>query len=202
MSWTEIADNKTIERAAKALSERGFETVIVDSKDEAKKKVLEFIPEGSEVFEASSATLNEIGVTDEIQNSGRYKSAKKELMSINDEKLRGKKRKTMIASEYTVGSAQAITEDGTVVVASASGSQIGAYVYGAEKLILVVGAQKVVKNLDEAIKRIYEYALPLESERVKKVYNMPRSSVNKIFIFEREMPGRVKIVIVKEKLGF
>jgi hypothetical protein len=105
--------------------------------------------------------------------------------------------------QIALGSVHAVTEEGQLVIASNTGSQLGAYAYGSEKVVWVVGTQKIVKNLDEAMKRIYEYVLPLESERVKKAYGMERSNVSKLLIINKEVkPGRAVVVLVKESLGF
>ena len=201
MDWNKLADDSVVESTAEALRKRGFEVIVVGNGEEAKKKVLELVPEGAEVGAGSSTTLDEIGVTKEIDESGKYDSIRKRIREISDEKERAAARRKMIGPRYSMGSVQAITEDGQVVAASATGSQLGYYVYGAEKLVLVAGTNKIVKNLDEAFKRIYEHALPLESERMRKAYGMG-SSVNKILVFERERPGRITLILVKQKLGF
>jgi LUD domain len=202
MDWTKLADDKTIEKTAEALKQRGFEVTIVENGAEAKKKALELIPKKAQVMEMTSITLQEIGISKEIDESGEYDSIRKKIIAITDEKERNEFRKHVLAPAYAIGSVQAITEDGQLLMASASGSQLPAYVYGATNVIWVAGTQKIVKNVDEGIKRIYEQALPNESERVKKVYGMPHSSVNKIVIYERDKPGRINIILVKEKLGF
>jgi hypothetical protein len=113
-------------------------------------------------------------------------------------------RRLGAAPEWTIGSVHAVTEDGNIVIASNTGSQLPAYAYGAGHVVWVVGAQKVVKNLDEAMKRIYEYVLPLESERANKAYSMTHGSfVSKMLIVNREVQSnRISMIIVKENLGF
>ncbi|MDE1851309.1 MAG: lactate utilization protein [Candidatus Micrarchaeota archaeon] len=202
MEWNEMADDERIERTAAALRKRGIETSIAGTGDEAREKVLGMIPEGAEVMNLTSITLEQTGIAKEIMESGRYKSLRKMIMSVSDDSERHALRKSSTNPEYGIGSANAVTEDGQVVFASASGSQIPVYSYGATNVIWVVGTQKIVKDLDEAMKRINEYVLPLESERVKKAYGLPGSSVNKVLIIEKEKPGRLRMVLVKEKLGF
>ncbi|MBI3342389.1 LUD domain-containing protein, partial [Candidatus Curtissbacteria bacterium] len=107
------------------------------------------------------------------------------------------------APKWSVGSVNAVTEDGKVLIASNTGSQLSGYVYGSQHVVFVVGAQKLVKNLDVAMERIYEYVLPLESERAKKAYGMPGSFVSKLLIINKEVrPGRVRLIFIKEALGF
>jgi hypothetical protein len=202
MDWTKLADDKTIEKTAEALKQRGFEVTIVENSGEAKAKALGLIPKKAQVMAMTSITLQETGILKEVDESGEYDSVRKKIMEITDEKERTEFRKHALSPDYAIGSVQAITQDGQLLMASASGSQLPAYVYGAAHVIWVVGTQKIVNNVDEGIKRIYEQALPNESERVKKVYGMPHSSVNKIVIYERDKPGRITIILVKEKLGF
>jgi L-lactate utilization protein LutC len=150
----------------------------------------------------SSTTLDEIGVSKEIDESGRYDSVRKRITAISDEKARAEARRKSTGSKYGLGSVQAITQEGQLVSASGTGSQLSIYAFGAEKLILVVGTQKIVRNIEEAMKRIYEYALPLESERIRKAYGGTGSSVSKILTIEKERPGRITLILVKQKLGF
>lgn len=202
MEWDKVADDKTIERTTNALKQRGFEVFVVDNKDQAKKKVLELIPKGAEVLNVASVTLQQIGIVEHIEESGDYEPLSAKIRAISDETERNRLRQLSLSPEYGVGSVHAVTEDGQIIDVSASGSQIPVYSYGATNLILVVGAQKIVKNLDEALKRVYEYVLPLESERVREAYKIPGSSVNMILILEKTRNARIKLIFVKEKLGF
>jgi len=202
VEWNRVVDDGRIEKAASALRERGIDVVIVQNKEEAKRKVLELIPKKAEVLHVASVTLEEIGVSKHIDESGEFESLSVRIRGIDDAAERERLRKLTLSPDYAVGSVHAVTEDGQIVDVSASGSQVPVYAYGAAHLILVVGAQKIVRNLDEALKRVYEYVLPLESERVRKAYNMPGSSINKILIIEKEKPGRTTLIFVKEKLGF
>jgi len=198
----QLADDETINRAVSALKASGVEAVVVENGQEAKQKVFEIIPEGAEVMNMSSVTLDTSSIAEEIVGSGRYNSVRNQLNKM-DRKTQGSQMQKMgAAPEWAVGSVHAVTEDGKVLIASNTGSQLPAYAYGSAHVVWVVGAQKVVKNLDEAIKRIYEYSLPLENERAKKAYGMG-SNVSKILILNKEIsPGRISMVIVKEKLGF
>ncbi len=200
--WTKLAKHEIVEKTANALKEIGIEVFIVNNREEAKKKVLELIPEGSEVMDVSSTTLDEIGLSKEIQESGRYVSVKKKIMSINQTEQRHAMRKMSSIAEYVIGSVHAVTQEGQVVIASNSGSQLAPYVFGASNVIWVVGTQKIVKNLDQAFKRIKEHSFVLEDARMRKLYGIG-SGISKILIFQKEiMPNRIKLIFVKEKLGF
>lgn len=201
--WAKLPSDGVIDTTIQALSQNGINALVVDTAEEAKKKVLELIPEGSEVFTTTSKTLDEAGISEAINESGRYKSVRQELMFLDREKDALKMQKLGAVPEYVVGSVHALTEDGKVLVASASGSQLPAYVYGASKVIWVVSADKITKDLDSALKRIYDYVLPLESERAHKAYGVPGSFVSKLLIFNKESnPKRIILIFVKEKLGF
>jgi hypothetical protein len=201
--YSELADAQTVKNTILALKENGIDAYFVQTGKEAKAKVLSLIPEGSEEMNMSSVTLETIGLADELMESKRYVSVKKKLSSM-DRNTQGKEmQKLGAAPEVAVGSVHAVTEDGKVIVASNTGSQLPAYAYGSSKVIWVVGAQKIVKDLDEGIKRIYDYVLPKESEHMHKLYNVPGSFVSKLLIFNREMvKGRITMIIVNEVLGF
>ncbi len=200
--WTTLADGKTLQQTVDALEQNGFHTIVVDNAEEAKQKALELLPIGSQVFTMTSKTLEKIGLAQKIQESGEYDSVKNALTKL-DRNTQGRKMQILgSAPEYAVGSVHAVTTDGHVLIASRSGSQLPGYVYGADHVIWIVSTQKIVKNIDEGIKRIYEHVLPLESQRVREVYGMPESSVDKLLIFNRERPGRITVILVKEKLGF
>jgi LUD domain len=202
MDWAELASDDAVERTADALRKHGIEVIIVESGSDARKKALELIPKKAEVFNATSITLEKIGVAKEIEESGEYDSVRNRIKKMSNGDTREKARKGSLSPDYVIGSVHAVTEDGKVAIASATGSQLPQYAYGANHVIWVVGTQKIVRSLDDALRRIHEYSLPLESERLRKRYNFPGSSVNKILIFERERPGRIRLIFVKENLGF
>ena len=200
--WEILASEESISRTVVALNANGITAVVVETGKEAKRKVFEIIPKGAEVMTMTSATLDALGISTEIVESGKFNSVRKKMMVL-DWKTQGRElRKLGAAPDWAVGSVHAVTEDGKVVVASATGSQLPAYAYGSGNVIWVVGTNKIVKNLDEAFKRVYEHSFPLEDARAKKVYGFG-SSVSKLLVFNKEsVQGRIKLVFVKEKLGF
>ena len=197
-----VADQATIEKTVEALEKNNIHALIVETGAEAKKQLFELLPKEAEVMNMTSTTLDSIGVSKEIMESGNYNAVRKELESLDRETQGLQMQKLGAAPEWVVGSCHAVTEDGKVLIASASGSQLPAYAGGSSHVIWVVGAQKLVKDFDDGIKRLYEYSLPLEDERARKVYGMG-SGVNKILVVNKEfMQGRITMIIVKEKLGF
>lgn len=199
--FTKLASDAQIERVAKALEANGMKTLIAENAEEARQLVLDLVPQSAEVYANQSKTLEKIGLTDELDKSGRYNAVRPQVFSL-DRKTQAKDiRKLRSSPDYIVGSVHAITESGQVLTASGGGSQLAPYAYGAAKVIWVVGAQKLVKDLDEGFRRIEEYSYPLEDARMYAAYNA-HSSVNKILIVQREAPGRITVVLVKEELGF
>ncbi len=203
MTFNTLPSQTTIQNTIAALRNNNIEAFLVQTKEEASHKVIEILPENSEVLTMTSETLEQIEVVKEINESGHFNSVRNELMKM-DRKIQGAEMQKLGAAPlWVVGSVHAVTEDGHVLVASNSGSQLPAYSYGSSHVVWVVGAQKIVKDLDEGMRRVYEHTLPLESERAKKAYGVSASAVNKLLIFNREsQPGRVTMIIVNEVLGF
>lgn len=200
--FKKLASDEQIERVVKALEANGIHAIVAENGDEARRIFFTLIPEGSEVFLGASVTLETLGIKDEIDKSGRYEALRPKMFAM-DRAMQGREiRKLGGAPDYAAGSVHAVTEDGQVLIASNTGSQLGPYASGAGKVIWVVGAQKIVQNVDEGMRRIYEYDLPLETEHMRQLYNAG-TGVNKILILNREIrPGRITMIIVKEELGF
>ncbi|MGA2975276.1 MAG: LUD domain-containing protein [Spirochaetia bacterium] len=205
-AWDVKAGRDAIEKTLKALTANGIEASLVETGEEAKRKVLSMVPEKAEVFAMTSITLETLGIAREINESGRYTSVRPALVKM-DQKTQGREmRKLGAAPDYALGSAHAVTETGTVIVASLTGSQLAAYASGAGTLIWVVGAQKIVKDVEEGMKRIQEYVVEKESARARKAYGLPdtfHTFPSKVLLFNREVqPGRVKLIVVNEVVGF
>jgi len=197
-----IPNDDVINKTIAALKNNGIEAQMVETGSEAKEELFKLLPKGAEVMNMTSVTLDTISASDAILNSGVYNPARKKLMDPN---ISPKEKMAVGAvAEWTTGSVHAVTEDGRLMIASNTGSQLGAEAYGSDHVIFVVGAQKIVKNVDEGFKRIYEYVLPQESVRANKAYNTTTGSfVSKLLMINREIkPGRIKVILVKEKLGF
>ncbi len=204
--YDKTVSTERVQKTAGNLTKRGFETFVVKNGAEALAKVKSLLNKGEEVFTMSSITLETTGIATEINESGNYDPVRTKLYSM-DQKTQGREmRKYGAAPDVAIGSVHAITEEGVVLVASLTGSQLPAYAAGSEKVIFVVGSQKIVANLDDAMKRLDSHVIPLESVRAQKAYGLPvgfKSAANKILLLQGEInPGRVKIVLVEEVLGF
>lgn len=201
-SFNTPADEAAVQRAAATLEANGIGVVRAANAVEAKRIVLEMIPEGAQVHHGASQTLELTGITDAIDKSGRYEPIGPRVWSMDRATQADEIRRLTASPDVMLGSVHAITETGSLVTASMSGSQLGPYVAGAGRVILVVGTQKIVSDLEEGLRRIIEYALPLEDARAQAAYGI-HSSVNKVLIINREFtPGRITVVLVDEALGF
>jgi L-lactate utilization protein LutC len=199
--FSKLASDEQIERTAKALEANGMKVLIAENGEEAKRLVLDLVPQGAEVYANQSKTLEKIGLTAEFDTSGRYNAVRPRVLSLDRRSQANEIRKLRSIPDYIIGSVHAVTESGQVLTASGTGSQLTAYSYGAEKVIWVIGTQKIVRDLNDGFRRVEEYSYPLEDARMFEAYQA-HSSLNKLLIINRDVPGRITVVLVKENLGF
>src|SRR5690348_14571632 len=166
-----------------------------------REAVLARIPHGSSVMTNTSVTLAETGIADAVNDSGRYDSARNRMMALDFATQAQEMKAIGGQPDYALGSVHAVTRDGTLVIASASGSQLASYAWGAASVIFVVGAQKLVPTLEAAHQRIYQHSLKLEDARATAAYGQ-HSAVGKILEIHQELPGRVHIVLIRQPVGF
>jgi LUD domain len=196
------ADDARVQRTAAALEANGMEVLCAADSADARRIVLGLIPDGSQVHHGASQSLEISGIRDAIEKSGRFEPLRPRIWSM-DRKTQGDEIRRLTSSpQVMLGSVHAVTETGSLLTASMGGSQLGPYASGAGRVILVVGTQKIVSNLEEGLRRIDEYAFPLEDARAQAEYGV-HSAVNKILIINREItPGRITVVLVDEAIGF
>ncbi len=200
-NFTTLPDQKTLESTVVALEEHGFSVEVVDDLDAARETVLARIPEGASVMTNTSVTLQETGIEKAINDGGPYESIRDKMMAL-DFATQAREMKAIAGQpDFALGSVHAVTADGAVVIASASGSQLAALAWGATNVIFVVGAQKLVATLEAARERIFQHSLKLEDARAMAVYGQ-NSSVGKILEIHQELPGRIHIVLIREAVGF
>jgi len=197
-----VATPESVGRTARALEKNGITTFVFETGAEAKAKVVQLLPSKAEVMNMTSMTLEAISLATEINESGRYDSVRNRLSEMDPKTQWRDMRHIGAAPDWVVGSVHAVTEDGHLLIASRTGSQLPAYAYAGQHVIWVIGAQKIVRNIEEGIGRIYEYSFPREDDRSLKAYGV-HSGVNKILIVNEELiPGRITAILVNEKLGF
>jgi acyl-CoA hydrolase len=200
--FTDPARVERLERVAAALMEKNFAVEILDDAAAARTRVKDLIPEGATVFTGASETLRLSGIDEDINSSGRYESVKARSSSMDRATQLAEIWRMLACPDVIVGSVAAVTETGSLVIASASGSQLAGYAGAAARVIWVVGAQKVVPDLSTALRRIENHCLPLENERAMKAYGVP-SALNRILILNAEPhPGRGTVLLLREAIGF
>jgi acyl-CoA hydrolase len=200
--FTTLPDEQTLTAAVTALEEHGFSVQVVDDLDAARQAVLARIPHGSSVMTNTSVTLQDTGIADAInEDGGRWESARTRMFALDFATQAQQMKAIGGQPDYALGSVHAITRDGTLVIASASGSQLASYAWGAANVIFVAGAQKLVPTLAAAHERIYQHSLVLEDARAVAAYGQ-HSQVGKILEIHQELPGRIHIVLIRQPVGF
>jgi hypothetical protein len=199
--FTALPDEPTLAETLAALEERGFSAELVDGLDAARERVLGRIPAGSSVMINTSVTLEATGIAQAVDGGERYDSARTKVLALDRTTQLQEMKAIAGQPAFSLGSVHAITRDGRLVVASALGSQLASYAWGAANVIFVVGAQKLVPDLDAAHERIEEHSFPLEDARALATYGQ-NSRVGKILEIHEEDPGRIHVVLIREAVGF
>lgn len=205
MGYNTLASKEVIDETIKNLAANGVEGMFVASKEDALAKVKEFIPAGASVMNGSSRTLEQIGFVDYLKEGQHgWNNLHDGILAEKDPLKQAVLRKHAVLSDYYLGSVHALSQTGQFIVASNSGSQLPHIVFTSPNLIFVVGAQKIVPNLDEAMKRLQEHVIPLEDNRMMEAHKM-HTFPSKVLIFNKEqvfMQRKVRMIIVNEILGF
>jgi acyl-CoA hydrolase len=200
--FTTLPDEHALQETVVALEEHGFSVEVVGDLDAARQAVLARIPQGASVMTNTSVTLAETGIADAINDGGgRWESARNKMFALDFATQAQQMKAIGGQPDYALGSVHAITSDGTLVIASASGSQLASYAWGAANVIFVAGAHKLVPTLEAAHQRIYQHSLKLEDARAQAAYGQ-HSQVGKILEIHQELPGRIHIVLIRQVVGF
>jgi hypothetical protein len=200
VEFVKPASEATLEALAERLRTRNFEVIIVDDGAAATAEVLSRVPEGSQVHTGKSKTLEDIGIFQEFMENEKYDFIRRRTLKMDRNTQRDEMRKAGAAPDIMVNSAHAVTEAGQIVMTSATGSQIGPIAYGAGKLILVIGSQKVVPDLNTALRRIEDYVIPYEEDRLNVAHGVAK--MNRTLILEGDhTPGRTTIILVRNPIG-
>jgi hypothetical protein len=199
--YTALPDDRTLAATALALEEHGFGVEIVDDFEAARAAVLARIPDGASVMTNTSVTSEETGIAHAINDGGPYESARNRMLALDYATQLPEMKAIAGQPAYALGSVHAVTRDGALVIASASGSQLASDAWGASKVIFVVGAQKLVADAEAARQRIYEHSLPLLGARAYAAYGQ-NSRVGKILEIHQEDPGRIHVVLIRRVVGF
>ena len=196
------ASAESIQRTIQALAARNVEAVLLQSREDTLAKLKELVPEGSEVFVNTSETLTTIGYTEYMHDNDRYVNLHDRMMALPDPAAQREFRRKTTTADYFVGSVQAIAETGEIVIASGSGSQIGAYSYGARRVILVAGTQKICPTLADAEARTRGWTLERHDRWLEDQGRGP-APIGKFLVMEHEpVVGRITMLLVPETLGW
>ena len=195
------ASEAELEALAEKLRARNFEVVIVQDGAEAKAQVLNRIPEGAQVHSGKSKTLEDAGLFKEFMEGDRFDFVRKRTMKLDPKTQRDEIRKLGAAPDVMVNSAHAVTDEGQIVITSASGSQIGPIASGAGRLILVIGSQKIVPDLDAAFRRIREHVFPYEDARLREAMGIGTKITRTLILDQDFMPGRTTVILVRTPIG-
>jgi hypothetical protein len=199
--FAEPASADCLDRASSALTAHGFAVEILDDAAAARARVKQLLPEGAGVLTSASETLRLSGIEDDVNGSGRYEAIKPRVLAMDRAAEADVIRRLIATPDFVIGSVAAVTETGSVVVASGSGSQLPAYAGGAGQAIWIIGAQKVVPDLATALRRVEDHALPLEDARARVAYGQP-SAINRLLTLNAVQPGRLTILLLREAIGF
>jgi hypothetical protein len=193
--------DEDIDTVVRALGHNHIEVRVVDSAAEAREAVLALVPEGSEVHWAKSRTLDDLGLPDIFLDTSRYDPVRPKYLHLDRRTQNREIRKVSAAPDVMLGSVQAVTLDGALVTASYSGSQIGPFAMGAGRVILVVGSQKIVPDLDAALRRLDEVVVPYEDERLRAQMGRGTHLAKLLVTYMEPRPGRTTVILVREPIG-
>jgi hypothetical protein len=200
--WERLPDQETVGRTVNALRANGFKAEAVPNRNAALERIRQLIPNGAQVMTGSSKTLDEIGLVGVLASGDHpWENMKAEIVSEKDRDKQLSLRRKALFADYFLGSVHAVTTKGELIAGSASGSQLAAYAFGGQNLILVAGTNKITEDLEEGLMRLREHSVPLEDKRMKGL-GFPGTVLSKIFIYEKEMQRNVRVILVEEKLGF
>lgn len=212
MNENRVKRNKLLgEQMIKSLDSRNIEGYYAETKEEALRVALELIPEGASIAWGGSMSIQEIGLKDAVCQ-GNYKVYNREEAKTPEEK-----RKIELATydcDYFLTSANAISEDGVIVNIDGNANRVSAIAYGPRNVLMIVGMNKVVKDVRDAVSRARNEAAPVNAQRFG--LDTPCSKTGACFdckipdticcqfLITRysKHPGRMKVILVNEELGF
>lgn len=205
MSFTNLADQKMVEKTKKGLENKGYEVIETKNGKEALEHIKNLVPKGKSVMNGASTTLNQIGFTEYLKSDKHdWNNLHSKIVAETDPEKQSKLRKDALSSDYYFGSVHALTQDGRFIIASNTGSQLPHIVFSSPNLIFVVSTKKIVENIDKGMERLEKHVIPLEDQRMQKAYGVS-TNPSKVLLFNAEpaMLGRkITFILVGEDLGF
>lgn len=200
-NYVAAASEAELQALAARLRERNYEVVIVDDGEEAKAEVLQRIPEGASVHSGKSKTLEDAGIVQALMDDPRYDFVRRKTLKMDRRTQMAEIQKLGATPDVMISSAHAITESGQIVITSASGSQLGPISSSAGKVILVIGSQKIVPDLDAAFRRIKEHVFPYEDARLREQLGVGTKMAKTLILDGEFAPGRTTVILVRQPIG-
>ncbi|KAG0263195.1 hypothetical protein DFQ27_001881 [Actinomortierella ambigua] len=204
--YSQPASQERFQTAKAGLEAKGFKVHVAQNKSEAFNTLKSLIPKGASVNNAHSTTLEEIGFITYLKGETEWDNVHAAILAETDRAKQAELRRTKGSTvDYYLTSMAAVTENGEMAHGDLSGSKVGGVAFGAGNVIVIVGSNKIVKDLDEAEKRTREFALPFESARSRDAYGVPGSALVHYETIANPSPfntNRVQVVLVNEALGF
>jgi Uncharacterized conserved protein containing a ferredoxin-like domain len=209
IKWVE---KQKIKRTMENLEKNNIEAYFVEDNNALIEKISEFVKTGDTVSVGGSMTLFETGVIEFLRN-GKFNFLDRYEEGLNADDMKDIFRKTFFANAYLVSS-NAVTEKGELYNVDGNGNRVAAMIYGPDNVIVIVGVNKIVRDVQEAIERNKEYAAPANAKRLnrntpctKVGYCMDCSSGERIcndyvLIRRQGQKGRIKVIIVGKELGY
>lgn len=208
----ELVISKKVERVINALDKNNMNGYFVKNREELIEKIKELTGEGETVTCGGSMTLFETGVIDHLR-CGRYSFLDRYADGLTPDQVTEIYKKAFFADSYFV-STNALTEDGELYNVDGNGNRVAAMLYGPDKVIVICGANKIVKNVEEAIERNKRVSAPANAVRLNRKTpcakvgycmncNSPERICNEyVLIRKQKSKGRMHVIILNEELGY
>ena len=201
--WNRIPTEEVVAETAYAVGKRGIRVIRAKDRQEALDTLSRLIPRGADVMNGSSTTLIEIGYEALLKSEKTgWTDLHDKITAENDERMRALLRRKSVTADYFISGANAISQTGEIVACDMSGSRVGAWPFAAGHLILVCGINKIVPTLEDALRRVWEYAYPLEDARARKAYGIPSQIGKCVILAHEKIAGRVTLILISESLGY
>jgi len=201
--WNQQPSGSIVTQTAEKIRQRGIAVIRAHNGEIALERLKELIPPGAEIMSGASTTLLEIGYDEYVNSDGlEWNDLHRAIIAENDEKKRHELRRKSVTADYFVSGVNAIAQSGEIVACDKSGSRVGAWAFAAGHLILVSGTNKIVPTLGDALRRVLEYAYPLENVRAKRAYGTPSQLGKWVILANEQAEGRVTLILIEESLGY
>lgn len=205
MTFNTLADQSSLDTTVAALTAKNYQVLQVENGAAALAEIKTLVPKGASVMNGSSVSLEQIGFVEYLKSGDHgWDNFHAKILAETDKNKQAQLRKESLNSDYYLGSVHALMENGDFLVASNTGSQLPHIAFTSPNLVFVVGTQKIVPGMAEAMQRLEEYVVPLEDKHMQQKYQV-NTFLSKILIFKGRSPfanRNITFILVNEELGF